>query len=382
MFSRTNDPRFRRTLNNLSQNIEAANESAQQGIFTFGQNYVNPCVSSISECVHSCTGTCFPGREERLRRIRNRGRGNPELNFDFYDDWDDDEDLGWGNDELDRLLTGSVGYSTVTAQPNRPRGMAYSNRRDKARRKSGVQTHESGQDPTVIPSSSYFGFLGRLPWNLGNKELRYRPSAADLQEHPGSLRRAFEEEEQPLIEESEEEEHIPNGKSKHMRQRSHTNASGHTTDSFSSRGDIFPSEDELDDAVPIDDEFAMALERRYAGSGEDLSSGRTRSKGPGGSRLSTRSVSSRSIQDTLKKRSDEAPYDLTDPDQHEAAVPTLSELRLEEQLAEEEEEADVQRRRRAARQLALERGLKDAHLQQVCFAHLLYSIQSFFETRR
>ncbi|EON66710.1 hypothetical protein W97_05956 [Coniosporium apollinis CBS 100218] len=349
MYSR-NDPRLRRTLNQLSQNLESANETAQVNLFTFSRRYVNPCFSSLGNCFHACTTPCFPTREERLRRQRGRSRGRAEQSFDFYDDWDEDENeglLGWaneGNDELDRLLAGTGG----SAQPGRQRAMSYGARR--GRRKSAGPPHDGEADPTVIPSQSYFGFLGRLPWKIGGKGLRYKPSAADLQEHPGTTQRT-ELENQPLTEEDEEEERFART---HKRVRSQTTGSGHTTDSLSSRGDIFPSEDELDDAIPLDDEFATVLERRTTGLGSDEnSSGKTRSgKRPSGSRPSTRTPSSRSAQSGQTP----APK-ITRGNSGIEEVPTLSELKQEEERAQREEEQDVERKRDAARRLALERGL-------------------------
>jgi hypothetical protein len=357
---RRDDPRLRRTLNQLSQNLESANESAQAGLYTFSQNYIDPCISSLGTCFHTCTETCFPNREERLRRNRGRARGRAELSFDFYDDWENDENdglLGWGNDGLDRLLAGSGGYGT-TSQPGRERGMSYGIRRDgrAVRRKSAVQPHDGGPDPTIIPSSSYFGFLGRLPWNIGGKGLRYKPSAADLREHPG-LHRA-EPEEEPLIEESGDEEdenrdgHDRIHTRQHRRKRSETAVSTNTMDSLSSRGDIFPSEDEIDDAVPLDDEFAMALERRATGVGDESSGHASSAKRGSRSRLSTRTVSSKSISSGRRARGNSAAAAV-----EELAIPTLADLKREEDRAEREEEADLERKRDAAQQLAIKRGL-------------------------
>ncbi|KAF2752816.1 hypothetical protein EJ05DRAFT_238641 [Pseudovirgaria hyperparasitica] len=349
---RRDDPRLRRTLNQLSQNIESANESAQESLFTFGQNYVRPCLSSIGSYWQECTGCCLSTREDRLRRARGRTRGRAELSFDFYDDWEEDENetlLDWGNDGFDRLL-GSGSYGTTT-QPNRERGMKYGGRKNNypsGRRRSAVHTHEGG-DPTLIPSSSYFGFFSKLPFKVGGKGLRYKPSAADLTDHPGALRHD-EHEEEPLIEESEDAQ--DNTKT-HRRMRSTTHSSGHTIDSLSSRGDIFPSEDELDDAVPIDDEFAMALERRTTGlSADDASSGRTRGKRPAGSRASMRTESSRSIRSKRRNRgtSTEAVGEVR-------SAPALSDLKDEELHIEQEQEIRIELKRDTAQKLAAERGL-------------------------
>jgi hypothetical protein len=78
------------------------------------------------------------------------------------------------------------------------------------------------EDPTVIPGTSYLGFLSRF----GRKGMKYKPSAANLQEHPQRGRR-----------------------------RSATDSSlGDSGDSLRSRGEIWPSEDEIDDAVVLGDD--------------------------------------------------------------------------------------------------------------------------------
>ncbi|KAF2480546.1 hypothetical protein BDY17DRAFT_318223 [Neohortaea acidophila] len=341
---RTGDPRFRRRLDEIGQTLESAQESAQTSIFQGYQTYIKPCFQSIGQTVSSCVEASCPtlnltaDQRERLRRQQRQGRsrGRAELNFDFYDDWEEDDTdalMGWGNnDEFDRLLAGSAGYGTVAtqntaAQPARQRGMSY----PKARRKSAADT---AQDPTVIPGSSLFGKL------FGGKALRYKPSAADLQDHPGVARHDLTEGE-ALLRESE------GRRRKHRRDRSGTVASGHTTDSLSSRGDIFPSDGE-DDAIPLDDEFAMVLERRVAGMETDTSSGRTRSTGgkrpSAGSRNSTfssrRRADSSAAQSPVQERMPE--------------VPSLSEMKEEERVAEREEEEEVARKRAEARRLAIE----------------------------
>src|SRR5579871_4974250 len=179
MYSRS-DPRLRRTLNQLTQNLESANEQAQEGLYTFQQQYINPCFSHITSCVKSCAEPCLGSEEERRRRQRGRTRGRLEHSFDFYDDWDEDENdlLGWGNDELEHLLAGSTNQ-----QPGLERPMSYgTSKPNRPRRKSAVQPHDGGPDPTILPHSSYFGFIDRLPWKVGSKAVRYKPSAADLQE--------------------------------------------------------------------------------------------------------------------------------------------------------------------------------------------------------
>jgi hypothetical protein len=368
---RRSDPRWNRTLQTLTSNIEHANESAQENIYGFTQRYVNPCVTSITQCLNTCAAPCFPAHNDRARRHRRSGRGRAEQSFDFYDDWEEDENdglLGWGSDNLDRFLGTSSTYG-ATSQPSRQHAMAYGQRNrdprfNTPRRKSTAQARDvAAQDPTIIPSSSYFGFLGRLPFNIGGNGLRYKPSAADLTEHPGAARRSLEEE-QPLIEDSEEDTLGGREHKGHKRQRSDTHTSGHTTDSLSSRGDIFPSEDELDDAVPLDDEFTLALERRTTGQWNDESSSNKRSsskgksKRPSGTRVSTRSASSRSTGGSRGRKSDTGAIQRSTSEViEEISVPTLDELQKEEERIHIEEETEVQRKRHEAQQLAVKRGL-------------------------
>lgn len=363
------DPRIRQTWNQISHNAETATETAAAGIWTFQHQYINPCFSSIAAGFDRCTGHCFPDREERARRLRERGRtrGRAELSFDFYDDWDEDDGIGgrgllggWGNDELDRLLAGSGSHSGpsdgIDQPPRRKRGMSYGTR---GRKKS------LDPDPTVIPSTSALGFLGRLPFKLGGT-LRYKPSAADLQEHPGVMRTEFRDEEagEPLISDEQSGDEGNKGKG-HARQRSSTTSSGETSDSFRSRGDLFPSDGE-DDAVPLDDEFAMVLERRMTGSGgtDDRSSGKTRSskgKRPGGSRnvssrnlsRTTQSSQSRPSLSGLRTSSGASLPIATDM----VKTPSLTDLQHEEERVRQEEDAEVERKRQAAARLAVERGL-------------------------
>ena len=361
------DPRIRQTWNQFSQNAEQATETAAAGIWTVQHDYINPCLASIASGIEQCTGPCFPDREERARRLRERGRtrGRAELSFDFYDDWDEDDTAasrgvlgGWGNDELDRLLAGSGSHSGGSEgldQPRRKRGMSYGTR---PRRKS------LDPDPTVIPSTNTLGFLGRLPFKLGGT-LRYKPSAADLQEHPGAQRDFQDEEGEPLI--SDEHSEDERGKKGHARTRSSTTSSGATSDSFRSRGDIFPSDGE-EDAVPLNDEFAMVLERRMTVNADDRSSGKTRSskgKRPAVSRNLSRNLS-RTTQSSNSRPSlagrrvssgASLPHtpDILSPNMVE--TPSLTDLQQEDERVRHEEELEVERKREAAVRLAVERGL-------------------------
>lgn len=384
---RTTDPRFRRRLNDLSATLESANESAQSSLYILTQQYLKPCFGSVGNCLTSCVEAGCPHLQTR-DRLRRRGgsRGRAELNFDFYDDWDEDENeglLGWGDDDLGP--GGAQGYGTVHAadeQPARQRGMSYP--RDR-RRKSA---HEGAAGTEALGGSS---FLGRLFG--GTRAVRYKPSSADLQEHPGAKRsqaRKDRGESEALLDESEGSVGVGRpARSRHGRNRSDTVGSRETVDSLSSRGDIFPS-DEEDDAIPLDDEFAMVLERRNTQSGPETetSSGNTgsirapkkRGKRPSaGSRVSSRrTMSSRSLAGNNNKKEArsrnasavQTPIDEGLPTQieveganasaKETAVPTMNELSQEERELELQEEAEVERRRAEARRAAAERGLADA----------------------
>ncbi len=374
------DPRIRQTWNNISHNAETATETAAAGIWTFTHEYINPCLSSISSTINECTGQCFPD-DERARRLRERGRtrGRAEYSFDFYDDWDEEEEgrsgglLGWGNDELDRLLAGSGSHShgAVDEQPSgRRRGMSYGTRKGGPRRKNTI---DGLPDPTIIPSTNTLGFLHRLPFKIGGT-LRYKPSAADLQENPGTHRAEIEEgEDEPFNEDDNDEEHEEaeggDFDMSRTRARSSTTGSGDTSDSFRSRGDLFPSDGE-DDAVPISDEFAVVLERRMTGASgtDDRGSGKTRSskgKRPSASRGIPRTVSrttqssSQSRQSLGAKRGSSTSVSkvprLSSTDSLEGE--SLTDLQQEEERLRREEDAEVERKREAAARLASERGL-------------------------
>ncbi|MCJ1247452.1 hypothetical protein MMC30_004666 [Trapelia coarctata] len=361
------DPRVRQTLNRINSTLESANLTTQASLYSFTQAYITPCLSSITTCLEASCYPCFGARRDVERRLRNRSRmgrsttrGRPELVFDFYnDEWDEMEDGegagllgGWGNDELDRLLAGSGGGrgGGGSEQPGRKRTMSYGSRG--GRRKSMTGPGKGGEvDPNIVPTSSMFGFLERLPWKIGGRGVKYKPSAADLQEHPGRKNR---DESEALLEDSEGEEAVRG----HQRKRSGTTSSKSTTNSFSSRGDLFPSDDE-DDAVPLDDEFTMALTRKSTNQGSDeAASGRTRGKRPSTSQMSMTTASSKETKNTGdKKRRTSTSSDRVDSGASEPDLPSMEELRLEEERVRLEEEAEVEKKRQSARQLALERGL-------------------------
>jgi len=348
---RTRDPRIRQRINQISHNLETANETAQEGLYTFSHNYISPCFASIGNCVNACTAPCLPSREDHLRRRR---QGQAEANFDFYDDWDNEEEddglLGWGTGELDRLLAGSGLARGPADQPRRQRRMSYGTRN--TRRRSTVHIPDNLADPTVIPSSSLLGFLERFPWRLGARGVKYRPSAADLQEHPGARRYAHEDE--PLMEVMDADEGplspTPNG-----RHRSTTQSSRRTENSLSSRGDLFPS-DEEEDAVPLDDEFALAFGRRGTGLESDDQSG-PRSEIKSGSASSLGGDSAKKTK-RKKKRSPKRSTSYNDNSVvQDVETPSLADLKSEEQREALQEEAAIARKRLAAHELALSRGL-------------------------
>jgi hypothetical protein len=367
---RTNDPRFRRRLNDLSATLESANESAQSSVYIFTQQYIRPCFGSIGNCLTSCVEAGCPHLQQRDRLRRGR-RGRAELSFDFYDDWDEDENeglLGWGDDDAD-----APGYGTVDVQqqqPARQRGMSYPKDR---RRKSA---HEGASSVEGLGGS---GFFGRLFG--GSRAVRYKPSSADLQDHPGAKQSGKDRgESEALLEESEGSVGVGRVPRRHGRNRSGTAGSRETMDSLSSRGDIFPS-DEEDDAIPLDDEFAMVLERRNTQSGPETetSSGNTGSIAPkkrgkrpsAGSRVSSRRTMSTRSSSGRGDRSRTAsavhtpieeglPGGIEEVSAKEIAVPTMDDLSEEERELAKTEEAEVQRRRDKANRAAADRRLANA----------------------
>ncbi|KAI9370324.1 hypothetical protein BJX61DRAFT_544750 [Aspergillus egyptiacus] len=349
---RPRDPRVRQTINQISHNLESANESAQEGIYTFSHNYIFPCFTAIGNCLYSCTAPCVPRRDDHIRRRRRR-----YADFDFYDDWDNDdiEDsfLGWGTDELDRLLAGSGLSRGSSEQPRRQRKMSYGTRR-MSRRKSTLLIPDDRNDPTVIPSSSFLGFLERFPWRFGARGLKYKPSAADLQEHPGGSRYAHEQ--SPLIESADEANYD------NARYRSSTQSSRETSNSLSSRGDLIPS-DEEEDAVPLDDEFAMALARRGTGFSDEPGVDHPDSTRPASGTFSVASKSSKKKKKRKQSSRLRSPPDSYVEAQRESTPVSIEVLQKEEELVEREEESEIVRKRLAARQLALSRGMGVENVQ-------------------
>ncbi|KAI4147700.1 MAG: hypothetical protein LQ340_005425 [Diploschistes diacapsis] len=407
------DPRVRQTLDRISSTFESAQLNTQASLYTFSARYITPCLNSFSSCLESACYPCIGARRDRVRARQRRNqlaanRGRPEFIFDFYTaDWDDEEDeteqsgllSGWGADELDRLLAGGSGAE----QPKRQNQMNYGTGAGRRRRRStGVGKGGEG-DPTLLPGSSMFGFLERLPWNLGNRGVRYKPSAAGLQDVAGESRKDEDNAEaSALLEESEDERsrhQRQGGERRHRRNRSATVNSQSTMNSLSSRGDLFPSEDEAADAVPLDDEFAITLSRRST-SNDDFSSGmmgkakssRSMSKSTAHSRTRRTSLSrthtgrssrkhgsvvapSMSVTESVASSEKSPSSVVTRTESDDAAVgdpsvelhedhglPSMAELHHEEEQVRQEEEAEVQRKRDEAQQVAYERGLEASPL--------------------
>ncbi|KAF8428143.1 hypothetical protein EV426DRAFT_528315, partial [Tirmania nivea] len=345
------DPRIRQNLNHLQNTFESATDSARAGCFAFTKTYLEPLYDSFSSCYTSCCTTCcsyIPDSDSHSHHHNQQRNNNSEFPFDFYNDdyWYDYDDggrgpsggfLAWGNDELDRLLAGSS--SGGSGGHRASQGMYYGSHNNTShhhsdirsgalgliggRRKrhtgagggSGLQ-HADGRgasDPTVIPSTSAFGFLGRFPW-WGRVERRYRPSAADLQEHPEAQGLLYagpsDHNNNSRAYTQYRSSSFPNNRG---RKRSHTSSSGTSGESFRSRGDLFPSDGE-DDAVPLGDEF------KDDDDGQRIPRGR---KGP---------------EITAGELDEEA-------------------LKTQEAALAEAEEREIERKRAQAKRLALERGL-------------------------
>lgn len=207
---------------------------------------------------------------------------------------------------------------------------------------------DNRQDPTVIPSSSFLGFLERFRWRFGSRGLKYRPSAADLQENPGGIRHYIHEEE-PLMEATDEAEGVYDAKN--GRDRSATQSSRETNNSLSSRGDLIPS-DEEEDAVPLDDEFALALGRRGGSDADDQRHSDLARRSTSGTLSSKTTTSSMKSGIKVKKTRQKSPQ------VYDADMPSMSDLKKEEDHAAFEEELKVAKRRKAAQNLALRRGLE------------------------
>ncbi|KAF3916564.1 hypothetical protein ABW20_dc0102603 [Dactylellina cionopaga] len=287
------DPRVRQTLNQISDNIESVADTAKFGCFNFTKSYLEPCINSIATVCPSTETACPCFYHDGLTSRRRR-RGQPEFAFEFYNsDYDDEyapgDPLRWGNDELDRLLAGSGVAGRRRKAGARNDGMYYTRSGQRrvmpeGRRKSALP-RDSEPDPTIIPNTAALGFLGYFPWIRKRQALRYKPSAADLQDHPGGYGGVGGEFREEEVEEEEIEGLLGIGRrdnanntnsgrrDRRGRGRSGTTSSGDTTDTFRSRADLFPSEDEAD-AIALDDEFEINLDP------ETGSTGKKSKKGP------------------------------------------------------------------------------------------------------
>lgn len=371
------DPRLRQRWNQISHNAETVTENAAAGIWTFQHRYVEPCLASLAEAVEPCIAPCLGDRDERAARLRRGAhhstathRAAAEYTFDFYDDWDDDDEAlaaTRGSVDWERLLTGEEAENhqqQQQQQPRRKRGMSYGTRR-------GGEADVDDDDPstTIIPSTAPLGFLGRLPWKVGGT-LRYKPSAAFLKDHPGGGARL--DENRPLLDREDENEdvdlHPHVTRHTHSRKRSGTAGSGVSSDSYRSRGDLFPSDgEEYEDAMEIDDEFAVALARV-----DDRASSNTRSsKGKRPARRGSRAVSATTLSSSTSKSSLRAAgsggqprgqqqSNLEDSMHSTIVTPSMEDLQLEEDAVARQEDEEVARKRQVAAQLARQRGLSAA----------------------
>lgn len=352
------DPRLRQRWNQITHDAEAATENAAAGIWSFQHNYINPCFGSIANSFEQCSAVCLGDPEERIKRRRERERAHAEYSFDFYDDWYEEEGAAggssglfgtWGNEDWDRLLagTGSQRKHTgeTTEQPRRKRGMSYGTR-------GGRRKASSDQDPTIIPSTHSIGFLSKLPWRMGGT-LRYKPSAADLQDHPQKA--GDNGEAAPLLDSDDESDY---GELIVPRKRSGTTGSGDTSDSFRSRGDLFPSDGEgEEDAVPLDDDVTYDMLRK-----DDRRRSRS-SKGKRPAGFFSRTVSRTTLGSTTSGDSPATGRRSTSTPNTPAVEvpPSLEDLELEEHRLREEEDEEVARKKEAAKQLAEQKGLGRDH---------------------
>lgn len=356
------DPRLRQRWNQITHEAENVTENAAAGIWSFKEFYINPCFGYMTDSIEQCTTMCLGDPDERLRRRRERERARAENSFDFYDDWNDDEQDGtgsffggWGGDDWDRLLAGTGNQrkhrsgTETTEQPRRKRGMSYGTR--------GSRRKTNENDPTIIPSTQPIGFLAKLPWKMGGT-LRYKPSAADLQDHPI---KADNPETEPLLASDDESDY---GQVLHMpRKRAGTTGSGDTSDSYRSRNDLFPSDGEgEEDAVPLDDEVTYDMVRK--GSRSRTHSDRTQSskgkrpvdKFSGSRTVSRTTLNSTSSHESLGMRRISSTSLAVTPNVER--VPSVQDLHVEERRLEEEEEDDWARKKKAADTLAAQRGLR------------------------
>lgn len=370
------DPRLRQRWNQITHDAEAATENAAAGIWSFQQHYINPCLGYLAGSFEQCTAVCLGDPDERMRRRRERERAGPgaEYSFDFYDDWYGEQPTdeggagpgffgGWAGEDWDRLLAGSGsqrkhlgGEGTTTEQPRRKRGMSYGTR--------GSRRKASEHDPTIIPSTQPIGFLSKLPWKMGGT-LRYKPSAADLQDHPGKHENP---ETAPLLGGGDDESDY--GQLIVPRKRSGTTGSGgtgHTSDSYRSRGDLFPSDGEgEEDAIVLDDDVTYDMVRNDRSSGKSDRTRSSKGKRPveGGGFFGTRTLSrttiaSNSSADTMPLQRSMSSLAIS-PAAVER-VPSLHELELEEERLQEEEDQEVARKKEAAEQLATQLGLSPSN---------------------
>jgi hypothetical protein len=146
------------------------------------------------------------------------------------------------------------------------------------------------------------------------------------------------------------------------RKRSGTTGSGATSDSYRSRGDLFPSDGEgEEDAIALDDEVTYDMIRK-----DDRSSRSARtpsSKGKRPAHAMSRTVSRTTLGSVGSRESlgvGLAIYGAVSQESVQDAqpLPSLRDLELEEERLGQEEDEELAKKKEAAVQLALERGLQ------------------------
>ncbi|KAJ3472183.1 hypothetical protein NLG97_g11212 [Lecanicillium saksenae] len=193
--------------------------------------------------------------------------------------------------------------------------------------------------------------------------LRYKPSAADLQDHPGKHE---DPETAPLLGRDDDDDESDYGQLIVPRKRSGTTGSGgtgHTSDSYRSRGDLFPSDGEgEEDAIVLDDDVTYDMVRNDRSSGKSDKTRSSKGKRPaeGGNFFGTRTLSrttiaSNSSADTMPLRRSISSLAIS-PAAAER-VPSLHDLEMEEERLQQEQDQEVARKKEAASQLATQLGL-------------------------
>lgn len=173
------------------------------------------------------------------------------------------------------------------------------------------------------------------------------------------MKQAEEGEREPLLGTNDGDTH-PHPLPTQSRKRSGTAGSGDTSDSYRSRGDLFPSDEEgEEDAVPLDDEFTIPPDH------DDRSSNRTKSsKGKRRANYKISRSASGATIDSIRPSVRQGLYSSSGrPSPALLPAPSLEDLQREELRLELEEDEAIEKKRQAAANLALHRGLSRENLQ-------------------